>query len=302
MDLKIDSKRLKHHCTIPMEKYFSDYENLVIESRGERYIFINNDSKILGVCHTDTVFPKSREYIRYNVQGDIFHFSPCLDDRLGIYAMMDFIPLNFGINLDFLLTENEEIGNSTAIFFESQKSYNWIVEFDRMGLNPVIYQFRGEKWENAIASQKLRIAHGTFSDISELTHLGIMGINWGIGYNNAHSKLCNVRERDFIKSMMDFKRFYEVNQSITFPFPEFRGKRIKKNPSQNVKTELYKWQGNTMLIKKYRDGKKREGKYITCEYCRGDFMEYELEYSDELECYLCENCFNYWNGGGMRGG
>ncbi|MCP6726064.1 hypothetical protein NL526_28810, partial [Klebsiella pneumoniae] len=65
------------------------------------------------------------------------------DDRLGLYYIMEILP-SLGINVDVLLTTDEEIGQSSASEFKKAegKQYNWMFMFDRHGYgNVVMYQY-----------------------------------------------------------------------------------------------------------------------------------------------------------------
>jgi hypothetical protein len=66
-------------------------------------------------------------------------FNVKLDDRLGVYTCL--IICGRGLKFDVLLTEDEEIGQSTASFSETNKDYNWMFQFDRQGVQTVMYQY-----------------------------------------------------------------------------------------------------------------------------------------------------------------
>ncbi len=50
-----------------------------------------------------------------------------------------------GINVDVLLTTGEEMGQSSAAYFDpGEKKYNWMFQFDRGGTDVVTYDY-GDK-------------------------------------------------------------------------------------------------------------------------------------------------------------
>jgi hypothetical protein len=109
--------------------------------RGERcYFYKDNGSNTLAVAHLDTV--QKRGWCELTqLSHDTLVFSPKLDDRLGAYVILELLP-KLGINVDVLLTTDEESSNSTAMEFKTQKQYNWMVEFDRAGRDAVLYQYQ----------------------------------------------------------------------------------------------------------------------------------------------------------------
>ena len=119
----IDYKKLKDHCVKPLEDYFTEYKKFTKGNKTGRYIHIDNNSKVLAVAHLDTVFPESKDFVKYRVLGSDYVFSPNLDDRLGVYTILDYLPKH-GINMDILLTENEEKCLSSAYNFKTSKKYN----------------------------------------------------------------------------------------------------------------------------------------------------------------------------------
>jgi len=90
-----------------------------------------------------------------------------------------------GIRVDVLLTDDEEIGRSTASEFMPSKQYNWMFQFDRRGQDAVHYEY------NAMAPHIKRhftLGRGSFSDICWLDHIGCSGLNIGTGYYNEHTR------------------------------------------------------------------------------------------------------------------
>jgi hypothetical protein len=216
---------IKYYCTTPTKQLFSEIQdryNLV--DRRQDYIYIDNNSKILGVAHLDTVLDGYNRNISY----DDFHCayypktdqfvvqSISLDDRLGVFTLLETLPAH-GLKFDILLTLDEEIGSTTAANFLTDKKYNWIFSFDRRGLNPVLYQFNEANWKAALVENGYKIDYGSFSDIGSLEGLGCCAVNCGVAYNFEHTKDCHVVWGEYQQCVEDFKRFYQINKGIHFP-------------------------------------------------------------------------------------
>jgi hypothetical protein len=144
-----------------------------------------------------------------------------LDDRLGVYTMLDLLP-KLGINFDLLLTEGEETGQSTAQHFTNNK-YNWIFSFDRQKDDVVLYDYQDAKinsWEQALKDSEFRIGLGSFSDIAFMEDLGIKGVNIGTGYVNEHSRNCYASMKMLTSQIEKFKNFYDKNKDIKYAHVE----------------------------------------------------------------------------------
>ena len=114
---------------------------------GKQYLYKNNNAKILAVCHMDTVFDHAHKYNFCHIDEN-YIFSPKLDDRLGVYTILHYLPkYHPNVKYDYLITTDEEIGKSTAQLFAkvNKKKYNWIVEFDRKGEDVVLYDYKHNK-------------------------------------------------------------------------------------------------------------------------------------------------------------
>lgn len=197
----------------------------------ERYYFFkDNGSNVLAVAHLDTVQKKGWcEAVR--LPHDTFIFSPKLDDRLGAYVILELLP-KLGVNCDILLTTDEEQGASTASEFETTKQYNWIVEFDRMGSDVVLYQYEAHKITDALEDQGFKIGQGSYSDIRDLVHLNCKAFNVGVGYENYHSEDCYARLRVLLLNVTRFVKFYLKHKDTRFEhepfdrgFPKSEGKQ-----------------------------------------------------------------------------
>ena len=201
--LRMDYKQLKRRCN---ESW----------SMPNRYVFIDNGSHILGVAHTDTV--QSGEAFGVARTGvDNYIFSPRLDDRLGVYTLLDYLPA-LGVNLDVLLTDDEEMCKSTARYFIPAKPYNWMVSFDREGTDVVTYGIDSDEWLMALFELGFEIGMGSYSDICELEHLGCCGMNIGTGLVSGHSERAFTSQRDYEEAIGRFLVFYEKYRDMHFPY------------------------------------------------------------------------------------
>lgn len=176
------------------------------------YTLIDNGSSVLGVAHIDTV-QSSRKFqvFKKTIQ------SPRLDDRLGVYTLLDLLP-SMGIKLDVLLCEDEEIGQSTAQYFTTEKEYNWIVEFDRGGDDVVQYQFETNESIELLESYGFTVGYGSYTDICELDELGIMAFNVGVGYEKPHSLYAFMRIKEYESQIQKFVEFYLQNKDTRIAF------------------------------------------------------------------------------------
>ncbi len=192
---------LSYYCGLPTEK--------LLENKDFR--FIDNKANILGVAHCDYV-NIGYKFKTYGTDDDFCVFCPRLDDRLGVYLLME-VMHKMGINYDILLTDNEERGSSTASLFSTDKKYNWIFEVDRRGYGAVTYCYT--EMEKPL-EEFMPIAHGTFSDISLLDWLGIGAFNLAVGYEHEHTEGCYATSDVLFKNLENFKRFYDKHKDTPF--------------------------------------------------------------------------------------
>ena len=204
-------------CLAPKKpSYFRKY-GTSLSANGE-LIHIDRGSNILGVAHLDYV-----DYKPPTFNADCSQvFCPQLDDRLGAWVLLYLIP-SMGVNIEVLLTDNEEIGQTTAQDFQPSKDYNWVVEFDRMGTDAVLYQYENDTSRTVLSDAGYEIGIGSFSDISELEHLGVMAMNLAVGYYRQHTPDCYANLEETLSSVAKFKTIYDKYQNIKLawePTPE----------------------------------------------------------------------------------
>jgi len=208
----INRKKIKWRCQQSIIQIFDDCQKLggeIVGPKNQQHAYLDNGADILFVCHADTVFDRAK----YGQDRQRL-YSPNLDDRLGVYLVLDYFP-HIGINADILITENEEIGRSTAENFMPKKQYNWIVEFDRRGSGVVVYDYDNPDWLDAI-TRHFTIQQGSFSDISLLENLKTSAVNIGIAYHHEHTRRCYCRLSELYRQLQKFVAFYRENCKIRY--------------------------------------------------------------------------------------
>jgi len=167
-------------------------------------LHLDRDSQVLGVAHLDTV-DLNEDYIRQNPsrkrESAYVLNCPQLDDRLGAWVLLSVLPA-FGVETDILLTDSEEIGQSTAQYFSEKcdKEYNWIYSFDRAGSDVVLYQYETPELVEKLESIGFSVGMGSYSDIAYMEGLGISGFNFGAGYHRQHT--ASMGPRPFSRGMI----------------------------------------------------------------------------------------------------
>lgn len=186
------------------------FELVIINNR--RYLFRDNGCNILGVAHLDTVLQDKI----FSVEGNRI-YSPQLDDRLGVWSLLYALPTKMGYVYDILLTDDEEMGASTASLFTTAKKYNWIFEIDRADSDSVLYDYETKEYRKLLEDNGFEVGWGTFTDICELEHLGCLGINFACGYHGQHTTQCYV-DTDIYTSQLDkVITFIQNHKEIHYP-------------------------------------------------------------------------------------
>jgi hypothetical protein len=175
----------------------------------------DNGSSVLAVAHLDTV-QDDRTCQVVDTASGLLAVSGGLDDRLGAYVILELLPA-LGITCDILLTTDEEIGGSTARDFVPSKEYDWMIEFDRGGTDVVAYQYDSKELGEMVEDAGARMGQGSYSDICELEHLGCVGLNWGVGYQDYHSPRAHAWLDDTFRMLARFQRFHRANEGYYLP-------------------------------------------------------------------------------------
>lgn len=198
-------KTLSKICNLPISSFdrFGKREN----TPDGDFFFKDNNANILGVAHLDSVCQPNKL-----IHEDNFVYHPCLDDRLGAYLLLEV--LSKYAKFDILLTEGEEIGCSTAAYFNPKKEYNWIFSFDRKGTDVVLYQYHDLPTQTLLESFGFQVSQGIFSDIAFMDHLGCKGINFGVGYHDYHSENAYADLNETRENCLKFIEFYKANKEV----------------------------------------------------------------------------------------
>jgi hypothetical protein len=173
------------------------------------YLKRNPKSKVLAVGHTDVVLygdPRiTLDYKQVNC--------PQLDDRLGVWLILHPLvkALPKDMPFDVLLTDREEVGDSTANLLNPDKQYNWIFEFDRKGQEVVMYDYQTPELKKLMEDFGFEVGHGSFTDICMLDRLGCAAFNFGTGYHKEHSKDCYANLEETAENVEKFVKFYKAN-------------------------------------------------------------------------------------------
>ena len=177
---------------------------------------IDKGSKVLGVAHLDYVDAGCSHFNSVKLNDHRIVFNTRLDDRLGVYLLLDYLP-KLGVDCDILLTDNEEKCHSTAAEFVASKEYNWMFMFDRRGTDVVMYQYETNEYMNLLEDNKFVTGFGSYSCIAELERLGCAGFNFGCGYYTNHTSACycDLNEAEQMSKM--FSAFYRKHKDIKMP-------------------------------------------------------------------------------------
>lgn len=195
---------------------FGDYAPpTVLPGRGRYLHHRDNGSDLLAVAHLDSV-QQDRRCAVVDTAGGRLAVSGVLDDRLGAYVVLELLP-RLGVVADWLLTTDEEVGDSTAAEFDTDKRYHWMFQFDRGGTDVVMYDYETAELVRLVESTGARVGLGSFSDICFLDHLGCAGFNWGVGYRDYHSPRAHAWLDDTFTMVARFLRFHAANAATAFP-------------------------------------------------------------------------------------
>ncbi len=216
-----DFDELKRVCEMRETDFPEAYDLTTYEVKQTEpdnwFAFKDNGSDILAVAHLDTVVDHDRRFANLmdTAAGPVV-YSGALDDRLGAYTILELLP-KLGLQFDILLTVGEEKGKSTAAYFDTDKEYNWMIEFDRGGTDVVMYQYDDKELRDLVRASGATPQTGIFSDISYMDDLEIKGMNWGVGYRDYHGPRSHAFLNDYWEMIGYFLKFHEVNKDVYLP-------------------------------------------------------------------------------------
>lgn len=199
---------------------FSVYANRIpLPGTNRFYWYQDNGADVLAVAHLDHVQDDPTCQVINTAAGPLA-LSGALDDRLGAYVILELLPA-LGVTCDWLLTTDEEMGRSTAREFsedfEDGKQYNWVIQFDRGGTDVVMYQYETAEYAALVEDAGARVGQGSYSDIADLDTLGCAAFNWGVGYQDYHSRRSHAWLNDTFRSVARFLRFHDLNAKTYLP-------------------------------------------------------------------------------------
>jgi len=214
--LQFDLARLRYLCQAQWPDFQAEPGLLDLGL----FYFRPTGSPILAVAHLDTVLDLPHFYHCQTSAGPLV-FATQLDDRLGVYVLLDLLP-QLGCSVDLLLTTDEERLASTAAFFEPEElelgyRYHWVVEFDRRGEDVVLYQYDMPLLRSRLQEVGFTLGSGCYSDIADL-HLGCAAFNVGVGYYRAHTPLCYADLSVCDRQLARFAQFYHKYRDVSMPF------------------------------------------------------------------------------------
>lgn len=211
-----DADSLIHLCsTWDFEQYATKTS---LPGHDRFYWYQDNGSNVLAVAHLDSVQDQFPAQVVDTAAGPLV-VSGSLDDRLGVYVILELLP-KLGITCDWLLTTDEEIARSTATEFAEDfdgKDYDWIIQFDRGGTDVVMYQYETPEYVGLVEDSGAKVGIGSYSDICELDDLGCAAFNWGVGYQDYHSPRAHAWLADTFKMVARFAKFYDANVGTYLP-------------------------------------------------------------------------------------
>jgi hypothetical protein len=212
----INYTKLKQICR-KKTKDFHSYGKKVECLNGLSYFYKDNGSNILAVGHLDSV-QGFRNFNPVKLPTGQRIYCSNLDDRLGVYLIVDYLQKELGIQFDILLTDGEEKGQSTARYFKPPpgKEYNWMFQFDRTGSGAVLYKYHGLEIKEALTSVGIDISTGSYSDICELEKLECKGINFGTAYYDYHGVNAYVERNELLVQIGKFVDFYKIYKDTKF--------------------------------------------------------------------------------------
>lgn len=146
-------------CTLQDFSGYAPRTDLPARQGRERFLhYRDNGSNVLAVAHLDSVQPHTACTVVGTAAGPLA-LSGVLDDRLGAYVILEMLP-RLGVTTDWLLTTDEEMGESTAAEFSSEKPYHWTFQFDRGGTDVVMYDYETPELVEMVEASGARVGGG----------------------------------------------------------------------------------------------------------------------------------------------
>ena len=207
----MDIKKLEKVCGMPDDEFLSMGTSLMTDNV---LVHMSRGSSVLGIAHVDTDHKPGQFY---HCKETRRLWSPTLDNRLGVHILLNELRV-YGVELDILLTSQDDRGYSTASDYFGPDEYNWMVSFNLRGSGVSMHQYHREEMARILLNYSL-LARDTdeFPDIAELWFLGILGFDIGngiVGQGRDTSVLLRVADRQVRR----FVRFYREYKDKILPY------------------------------------------------------------------------------------
>ena len=285
-------EKLEQRCLQPIDEFRA--LGTVLETKDGPLIHIDRGSPIIGVAHMDTVATSLPDRVKwYNslyANGLPTIQSIQLDDRLGVWMLLDLLPA-MGMEFDVLLCDGEESGRSTAAHFKPTREYNWGFEFDRAGIDTVLYDYEDDKtWKNALEDAGFDIQLGSFSDICSLGHVGCCFANFGCGYRHQHSTDCYAQLDDTVLMALEFETWYKAQKDTAYKYTPFERSQRWSRRRSPMFSQDFDWhygyddgwvRKNGKWVKSYTRHTNRTDNQVRCPWCNA------TDWDEEGVCIVC---------------
>jgi hypothetical protein len=235
----LDYERMEDICLKPEEWLLKQMKHMQVVDTpdGQQYGYLKRGSKVLAVAHMDSVqqYERTNHFgvspfcaERYTHEETIYNGQ--LDDRLGVYIVMDLLSKIMKNPPDILLTTGEESGRSTARYFDPAvhglpaDHYNWMVEFDCTGDSDAkTYQYDDADFHERLAESGFVPAWGSYTDIVSLEQLGVLGFNVAVGYYRYHNADAYAIVNELLNQVARFVHFHDLwhdTEMVYTPMPQ----------------------------------------------------------------------------------
>jgi len=280
---RIDLPRLRQRCLSEINALVDSDKQFVVggNTKDGYYAFKDNGSQVLAVAHADCKVCAEH----FACDGGIV-FCTQLDDRLGVYTIMDYLP-SLGIVPDVLLTDRREEYQSTAKLFIPHKVYNWMVSFDDDGVQAATCNSEF----NDIVKPFFHVGYGVPSDLGKLDFLECEGLDVGIGYHDEHRISSYMFIAEYRAQLARFREFWTAYSGTAFPHPLPKWKRNGGHGgSHHQRQQWQQQQQNWKTTNDEEDERNWVGESVSavCTCCRREILM-PINPDDGVE-YLCPYC------------
>lgn len=204
-----------------------------------RYNYRRRQGIVLGVAHVDYVIwnrpilvgrdNQQKSWSNYVSDEIVKVNGGQVDDRVGVWILLDVLPTLTKVPFDYLLTNDEEVGRSSAQDVKIDR-YNWTFQFDRHGTDYVDYNLASNDFISDFKITGIEHSQGSFSDICYLSGNSGSCVNVGTGYHWEHSSEAFVNLDECWDQVTRFIKFME----------KFADKSYERMERKSYKPGVYK--------------------------------------------------------------